>query len=92
MCEVCQLNLGVEAKHAGERLVVISPHRDVHARFDILQVWHVYGIPLEASQTQGVRVLPGLEAKRNQAHTNQVATVNALKTLRNHSFDTLRGA
>ncbi len=47
--EVRQLHLCVKAKHTSELFPVICCHSNIHARLDVLNVWHVDGVPLQAS-------------------------------------------
>lgn len=61
MFKVGQLNLGIEAQHTS-KFSVVSPYGNVHARFDILQIRHIYGVPLKTSQTQRISILAVPEA------------------------------
>jgi hypothetical protein len=46
-------------------------------------------VPLKASQTKRLSIFPCLEAKRDEAHANKVAAMDALKTLCNDSLHSL---
>ncbi len=87
--EVGQLHLCVKAKHTIKLFPIICCHCNIHARLDVLYIWKVDGVPLKASQTQRLSILPCLEAKGNEAHANKVAAMDALKTLRNYSLHSL---
>jgi hypothetical protein len=45
-----------------------------------------------SSKAKWVGILTSLEAERNDSHTHQVASVDTLKALSDHSFNTLKTA
>jgi hypothetical protein len=81
------LYLCVQAKSASEGSPVVGCDRDVLARTD--DVREVDGVALASCEAERVSILTGFEAERDDPHPHQVAPVDPLEALGNHSLDAL---
>lgn len=87
---VTSVYLGVEAGFACESLASVGCDRDVLSRPNLADVAReINGESFVSRQPESFSVLAFLEAQRNDSHSNQVASVNPLKALRNHRFHSL---
>jgi hypothetical protein len=86
----CFNYLSVKASCACERFSGVSCDSDILAGLYLPDfIWKVNGILLVTSQSQGVGILTGFEAKGNNTHSYQITAMNSLKTFGYHSFDSL---
>lgn len=85
--------LCVKAKSTSEGFPVVGCDGNVLPGTDLADVGReVNGVPLVSSKAKWVGILTSLEAERNDSHTHQVASVDTLKALSDHSFNTLKTA
>ena len=83
--------LSVKAKGAGEGFPIVGCDSHILARTDLAEVGReVDAVPLMPSKAERISILTSFEAERNDSHPHQIASVDALKTLGNHSFNSLK--
>jgi hypothetical protein len=88
MVEVRQLHLSVKAKGAGEGFPIFGRDSHILARTDLTEVGReVDAVLLMPSKAKRISILTSFEAERNDSHPHQIASVDTLETLGNHSFD-----
>jgi len=86
---VSNLWVGVEATCDSELLAAVGCHDDILVDLELATL----GVDVElflAGKSMGVSTLSSLELKRQDSHADEVASVDSLVALGNHSFDTLK--
>jgi hypothetical protein len=83
--------LSVKAKGAGEGFPIFGRDSHILARTDLTEVGReVDAVLLMPSKAERISILTSFEAERNDSHPHQIASVDTLETLGNHSFDSLK--
>ena len=87
--EVLNLGLSVETAGDGESLASARGHTDVLTDLEVATL-HVNAEGLSAVEAKRVSVLAALELHGEDAHTNEVGSMDTLVALSNNSLDALK--